>query len=568
MFPAVRGTREMVAAANNFEVEAGYRLLTQGGNAVDAGVAAVLAASVTEQARFGLGGEMPLLLKMQGKPPIAISGIGTAPALATVQAYKMRSPEPWEKPDRMPPIPAQGIKAAILPGALSGLLLALEQHGTKSFADVAAPAIEYADGFPLGEEFAVFIRNGQRILELWPASREFFMPSGSPPSRGEMFREPTLAKTLREMVTVEKKARGNRAKKVRAVHDYFYKGDVAKRISAFSEANGGFIRYNDMQGFRAETDSPRSITYRGYEIYKPGFWSQGPVMLQALAILEGFDLKSMRHNSPEYLHTVVEAVKLAFADRDRHYGDPKFSTIPEQTLLSRQYADERRKLIDSAHASLDHRPGTIEGVPPVSSASSFSAGVVVQDTTCVNVVDRQGNFFSATPSGAWLPSVIAGDTGIPLSTRLQSFVVQDGHPNQLGPGKRPRVTLSPTLVMKDGQPVMAMSTPGGDNQDQAMLQVLLNIIDFGMTPQEAVEAPRFQTEHFYTSFASHEFNPGKLTLESRIPRSTAEKLMELGHRVTIMGDWSNSSAPTVILRNEGILHGGADPRRNRFIFGR
>ncbi len=558
----------MIAAANNFEVEAGYRLLTQGGNAVDAGVAAVLAASVTEQARFGLGGEMPLLLKMQGKPPIAISGIGTAPALATVQAYKTRTAEAWEKPDRMPPIPAQGIKAAILPGALSGLLLALEQHGTKSFGEVAAPAIEYADGFPLGEEFAVFIRNGQRVLELWPASRQFFMPSGAPPSRGEMFREPTLAKTLREMVTVEKKARGNRVKKLRAVHDYFYKGDVAKRISAFSEANGGFIRYNDMQAFRAETDSPRSITYHGYEIYKPGFWTQGPVMLQALAILEGFDLKSMRHNSPEYLHTVVEAVKLAFADRDRHYGDPKFSTIPEQTLLSRQYADERRKLIDPAHASLDHRPGTIDGVPPVSSASSFSAGVVVQDTTCVNVVDRQGNFFSATPSGAWLPSVIAGDTGIPLSTRLQSFVVQDGHPNQLGPGKRPRVTLSPTLVMKDGQPVMAMSTPGGDNQDQAMLQVLLNIIDFGMTPQEAVEAPRFQTEHFYTSFASHEFTPGKLTLESRIPRSTAEKLMELGHRVTIMGDWSNSSAPTVILKNEGILHGGADPRRNRFIFGR
>ena len=180
-----------------------------------------------------------------------------------------------------------------------------------------------------------------------------------------MFREPTLAKTLREMVTVEKKARGDRVKKLRAVHDYFYKGDVAKRISAFSEANGGFIRYNDMQSFRAETDSPRSITYRGYEIYKTGFWTQGPVMLQALAILEGFDLKSMRHNSPEYLHTVVEAVKLAFADRDRHYGDPKFSTIPEQTLLSRQYADERRKLIDPAHASLDHRPGTIEGVPRI-----------------------------------------------------------------------------------------------------------------------------------------------------------------------------------------------------------
>ena len=568
MFPPVRGTREMVAAANNFEVEAGYRLLAQGGNAVDAGVAAVLAAAVTEQARFGLGGEMPLLLKMKGQPVTAISAVGTAPALATIEAYRNRAVEPWEKLNRMPPIPVQGIRAAILPGAFSGLLLALEKHGTKSFAEVAAPAIEYADGFPLGEEFALFIRNGQRILELWPASSQFFMPSGSPPVRGELFREPTLAKTLREMVTVEKKARGKRDRKIRSVHDYFYKGSLAKRFAAFAEANGGYIRYEDMRDFRAESDTPRNFTYRGFEVHKPGFWTQGPVMLQALAILEGFDLKAMGHNSPEYLHTVIEAVKLAFADRDRYYGDPKFSKIPEQELLSREYAERRRKLIDPMQASMEHRPGVINGATPVSSGSAANLGTVVQDTTCVNVVDRFGNFFSATPSGAWLPSVIAGDTGIPFSTRLQSFVVEQGHPNQLAPGKRPRVTLSPTLVTKNGEPVIAMSTPGGDNQDQAMLQVLLNIIDFGMSPQEAVEAPRFQTEHFYSSFAGHDFNPGKLAIEGRIARATADKLTSLGHRVTVTADWSNSSAPTVIWRDNGVLHGGADPRRGRFVFGR
>jgi gamma-glutamyltranspeptidase/glutathione hydrolase len=440
MFPPVRGTREMVAAANNFEVEAGYRLLTSGGNAVDAGVAAVLAAAVTEQARFGLGGEMPLLLKMNGKPPIAISGVGTAPALATVAAYTNRAAEPWERGDRLPPIPTQGIKAAILPGAVGGLLLALEQHGTKSFAEVVAPAIEYADGFPIGEEFVSFIRNGQKVLELWPVSREFFLPGGNVPKRGEVFREPTLAKTLRDMVAVEKKTRGNRVKKIRAVHDYFYKGEIAKKIAAFSEANGGYIRYDDLAKFRAETDTPRSYNFKGYEVQKPGFWTQGPVMLQALAILDGFDLAAMKHNSPEYLHTVIEAVKLAFADRDRHYGDPKFSKVPEQILLSREYAESRRKLIDPNRASLEHRPGTIEGVGPMPSGTA-SASAVVQDTTCVNVVDRQGNFFSATPSGAWLPSVIAGDTGIPLSTRLQSFVVQDGHANQLGAGKRTRDTV-------------------------------------------------------------------------------------------------------------------------------
>ena len=569
MFPPVRGTREMIAAANNFEVEAGYRLLMAGGNAVDAGVAAILAAGITEQQRFGLGGEMPLLLKMQGKPVVTISGVGTAPALATVEAYKERMPEPWERAARMPPIPVQGIRGALVPGALSGLLVALEQYGTKSFAEVVAPAIEYAEGFPLGEEFATFLRRDQPVMELWPTSQAFFFPEGKLTRRGEIFREPALAATLRAMAGVERKTRGNRAKKIRAVHDYFYSGAIAKEIGAFSEANGGYLRYEDMRKFRAEMDTPRSIQYRGYEIYKPGFWSQGPVMLQALAILEGYDLRSMGHNTPEYLHTVVEAVKLAFADRDRHYGDPKFSTIPEQTLLSQAYAAQRRSLIDTARASMEHRPGSFQSSSAIRSGSDQQLGIVVQDTTCVNVVDRNGNFFSATPSGAWLPSVIAGKTGIPLSSRMQAFVLEPGHPNQLAPGKRPRVTLSPTLVMKDGKPVMAMSTPGGDNQDQAMLQVLLNMIDFGMQPQEAVEAPRFQTEHFYASFANHEFVPGKLNVENRVAPETIEQLKALGHVVQASPAWSNSSAPTVIwVSPDGVLHGGADPRRGRFVFGR
>jgi gamma-glutamyltranspeptidase/glutathione hydrolase len=568
MFPPVRGMREMIAAANNFEVEAGYRILSAGGNAVDAGVASILAASVTEQSRFGLGGELPLLLKLKGKPVVAISGVGTAPGLATVEAYRTRSPELWERPGRMTPIPVQGIRAALVPGALSGLLVALEQYGTKSFADVVAPAIEYADGFPLPEEFASFLRRDEPILQLWPTSSQFFLPGGKVTQRGEILREPIYAATLRAMVAVERKARGNRAKKIRAVHDYFYRGVIAKEIAAFSEANGGYLRYGDLQKFRAETDTPRSIKYRGYEIYKPGFWSQGPVMLQALAILEGYDLRAMGHNSPEYLHTVVEAVKLAFADRDRHYGDPKFSAIPEQILLSEAYARERRSLIDPAHASMAHRPGSLQTSTTIRSGSDHQLGVVVQDTTCVNVVDRNGNFFSATPSGAWLPSVIAGKTGIPLSSRMQAFVLEPGHPNQLAPGKRPRVTLSPTMVLKDGQPVMAMSTPGGDNQDQAMLQVLLNIIEFGMPPQEAVEAPRFQSEHFYASFANHEFVPGKLNVENRLQPDTVERLKALGHTVQVSGPWSNSSAPTVIWLSNGVLHGGADPRRGRFIFGR
>jgi gamma-glutamyltranspeptidase/glutathione hydrolase len=565
MFPPVRGTREMVGAANNFQVEAGWRLLAAGGNAVDAGAAAILTAAVTEQSRFGLGGEMPLILKMAGKPPVVISGVGTAPKLATVEFYRNRRPERWEREDRMAPIPAEGILAATAPGMFDGVILALSKYGTKSYCEVAAPAIEAARGFPIGEEYASFIADLEQYLRLWPVSFEFFMPGGRAPRRGEIFATPTLAATLASLCEVEKKARGNRADRLRAVRDEFYKGGIAKKVAAFSEQNGGLLRYEDLAGFRAVEDQPRTFRYRGYEIVKPGFWTQGPVMLQALQILEGFDLRAMGHNSPQYLHTVIEAVKLAFADRDRYYGDPDFSQIPEERLLSVDYAADRRKLIQPDSASLEHRPGSF-GPQLALATQPFDSGAA--DTTCVNVADRFGNVLTATPSGAWLPSVIAGDTGIPLSTRLQSLVMTEGHPNQLAPGKRPRVTLSPTMVLKDGKPWLVMSTPGGDNQDQAMLQVLLNLIEFGMKPQEAVEAPRFQTEHFYSSFAYHEFRPGLVHLESRMEPSTGRALEKMGHRISVRRPWSNGSAPTLIQMENGVLEGGADPRRSRYIFGR
>jgi gamma-glutamyltranspeptidase/glutathione hydrolase len=567
MFPPVRGTREMVGAANNLEVEAGMRMLAQGGNAVDAGVASVLAAAVTEQSRFGLGGEIPILIKLAGKPPVAISGLGVAPAKATREWYANRPAEPWEDPARKSPIPSAGIRSAITPGVFGGLMLALEKYGTMSFSQVVAPAAEYAAAFPIAEEFATFLGNYREIMSLWPASSAFYYPNGSSPKPGDLIHMPALAKTLNDLAAVEKQARGNRVAKIHAVRDEFYEGSIARRIAAFSEANGGLIAYEDLAKWSAEEDQPRSTMYRGYEIHKPGFWTQGPVMIEALNILEGFDLKAMGHNSPRYLHTVVETVKLAFADRDRYYGDPKFSQIPESVLLSKEYAAERRKLIDPNRASMESRPGDLAPKPPMPTAGTGQSDA--KDTTCVNAFDRWGNAFSATPSGAWLPSVIAGDTGIPLSERMESFVLDPGHPNELRPGKRPRVTLSPTLVTRDGEFAFELSTPGGDNQDQALLQVLLNIVEFGMGPQEAVEAPRFQTEHFYASFAFHEFHPGALSLESRIRAETAEELKGLGHMVRRTGDWSNSSAPTVILKaSDGVIHGGADPRRARFIFGR
>ena len=566
MFPPVRGLHEMVGAANNFEVDAGMRILAQGGNAVDAGVATVLAAGVTEQDHFALGGEVPILVKVAGKPPMAISGIGTAPQGATVAFYEARRREPWEEPNHMPPIPVQGILAAPVPGVMDGLLLALDHFGTMSFAQVAAPAIEDADGFPATEVLADYIRGTQPLLALWPSSRDFFMPGGHLVRRGEIIRMPTLANTLRTLVNAEGSAHGDRSARLAAVRDCYYKGPIGRQIGDFSRQHGGLIAYEDLAGFHGEIDTPRSTTYRGYQIYKPGFWTQGPVMIEILNLLEGFDLRAMGHNSPAYIHAVVEAMKLGFADRDRYYGDPKFSKIPEEKLLSKEYAAERRKLIDPNHASLEHRPGAFGGLLPLPTTTEST--IAARDTTCVNVVDRERNMFSATPSGGWLPSVIAGDTGLGLSERMQTFVLTPGHPNQLHPGKRPRVTLSPTLVLKDGQPFLALSTPGGDVQDQTLLQVLLNIIEFGMSPQEAIEAPRFNSEHMYASFDFHGFFPGKLDVEHRVPAATIERLTAMGHKVTVIGDWGNLSAPTAIRISDGVLHGGADPRRSRFIYGR
>jgi len=569
MFPEVRSMHDMVGGGNNFVVEAGLRLMDEGGNAVDAGVAATFAAAVTEEDHFSMGGEMPLLVKMSGKPVEVVSGVGTAPMKATTQFFKSRKPEPWETPERTPVIPSQGILATTSPGVVDGLLLALEKYGTKSFAQTVQPALDLADGFPTTEVLAQTLVRGEAMMRRWPTSINFFFTiDGRLPKAGQVFRQPQLAATLRGMVEAEKRARGSRIKKIDAVRDYFYRGPVARKMGEFSEAHGGLLTYSDIASFHAEIDMPRSVSYRGYEIVKPGFWTQGPVLLEMLNLLESYDLKAMKYNSPEYLHTVVEAAKLAFADRDRFYGDPKFSKIPEEILLSKSYAAERRKLIDPAHASMESRPGDIPSAEPVTMPSGNMASLDVRDTTCVNVVDRAGNVYSATPSGAWLPALMAGDTGIAYGIRLQSLVTIPGHPNELKGGKRPRVTLSPTIILKDGRPIYALSTPGADNQDQALLQVILNLIEFDMTAQQAVEAPRFQTEHFYSSFAMHEFVPGRLNLEARIPKATADKLASLGHIVTVTGEWSNMSAPTVIKISNGVLEGGADPRRARFIFGK
>jgi gamma-glutamyltranspeptidase / glutathione hydrolase len=589
--PVARGRRGVVAGGHPLSVEAGMRMLQRGGNAVDAGVATILAASVIEFSHFSFGGEVPILIKMSGSSRTnrgvnttgvaVIEGMGTAPAKATREFFVNRSKEatasdrPTMAGAASGVIPSTGPLSATVPAVLDACVVALDQFGTKSLAEVMQPAIELADGFPLDELRVDYIKTRGPVFSKWPDAKRIFLPKGQTPKVGDVFVQADLARTLRAIVAAEKRNAGKgRHAALMAARDYFYRGPVGKRIGDYMQANGGLIAASDLAGWRATVGAPTRGNYRGYEIYKTGFWAAGPMLIQVLNLLEAYDLKKLGHNSPEYIHTVTEALKLGFADRDRFYGDPKFVKIPTEQLLSKSYAAMRRNLIEKERASLAQRPGDPANMKPLLASAatiSYNAAPVPEllkanDTTCVNVIDKDGNMFSATPSGAWLPAVVAGDTGVLMGQRLQSALTDPSSPNVVAPGKRPRITLTPTLILKDGQPFMILSTPGGDNQDQALLQVLLNIIEFGMSPQEAVEAPRFDTQHYISSFDNHEFRAGLLNLEARIPADVSSALSSRGHKINMQAAWGTGSAPTVIVYDvkSGVISGGADPRRGRY----
>jgi gamma-glutamyltranspeptidase / glutathione hydrolase len=580
--PVVRGKRGVVAGGQPLSVEAGLRIFQHGGNAVDAGVATILAASVIEFSHFSFGGEVPILIKLKGQKVVVIEGMGQAPMKATREFFVNRALS-----DAMPGsaavkktglIPSTGPLSATVPAVLDACVTALDQFGTKTLAEVMEPAIQLADGFPIDELRVQYIKTRAPIFAQWEPAKRVFLPGGEVPKVGDIFVQADLARTLREIVRAERLAsrgtRNNRHAGLMAARDYFYRGPIARRIGDYMQANGGLIAADDFAKFAAKVGQPVVTEYRGYQVFKAGFWTQGPAMIETLNMLEGFDLKKMGHNSPAYIHTLAEALKLALADRDRYYGDPNFVKIPTTELLSKEYAALRRPLIDERHASLAQQPGDpmnmkavlASAVQTVGRASALPEIERANDTTCVNVVDKDGNMFSATPSGAWLPAVVAGDTGVLMGQRLQSSLTDANSPNVVAPGKRPRITLTPTLVLKGGEPFMVLSTPGGDNQDQALLQVLLNIIEFGMNPQEAVEAPRFDTQHYVSSFDDHEFVPGSLNVESRVGLKTVQELSQKGHKVKVQGEWGTLSAPTVITYDPktGVAAAGADPRRSRY----
>ncbi len=580
--PEFPGSRAVVAAGRTYTAEAGAELITQGGTAIDAGIASVFAAAVVEISHFGLGGEAPMVIYLaKTREVVVVNGQGTAPKAATPAAFAGRTS-----------IPANGPLAATIPAVVDAASLALAKYGTKSLGDVLAPAIRLADGFPMYEFLTRFLASERKGCEPYADTMRTYYPEGRVTRAGEIFRQPNLARTLRMLVAAEAaalKAGATREAAITAARDAFYTGDFARRLAAAVQAAGGMMTDADLAGYRSKIEQPVSVSYRGYTVHKAGPWNQSPVLLQTLNLLEGFDLRAMGHLSADSIHAMTEAMKLAYADRDRYYGDPDFVKVPIAGLLSKAYAKERHALIDMRRASVEQRPGnpapfesdtTAQASGPPDKSGGYvpsidphltRVGVTGEsgDTTAIEVVDSEGNLFSATPSSGWLlgGAFIAGDTGVPMSNRMQAFRLEPDSPNIVAPGKRPRTTLTPTIVTKDGAPVLAIGTPGGDSQDQQILQVLVNVIDFGMPLQAAVDSARFNTLSIQSSFGEHRIEPGVLEVERGVPEAVRADLIDRGHRLRL---YPVASYPTGIVAAgvdpaTGKLRGAADVRRERSV---
>jgi gamma-glutamyltranspeptidase/glutathione hydrolase len=566
--PTLMGTRGMIATEHYLSAEAGMRMLHAGGNAFDAAVAATLAEGVLNPHMHTFGGEISALVyHAREKQVFSINGDTVAPKAANID---------WFRRNEMNLIPFNGVLAAGPCAAPDALLSVLERLGTLSFTEVVEPALELAEGgFPLHKalrgpapaymltDFSI-VGNAENFRKHWPSSAKVYLPGGRLLDVGEVLKNPDLGRTFRRLIDAESKGKSQgREHGLAAARETFYKGEIAQIIAAHARERGGFLAAEDFANFRCKIESPVVLNYRGYDVYKCGPWSQGPVFLQQLAILEGYDLKGLGHNSADYVHTIAETTKLAFADREQYYGDPDFIDVPLAGLLSKEYAANRRMLIDPRRASRDQRPGNPRtGAALLQGEEIFAARNWGPGTVYVTVVDKERNMASFTPSGAWIPSspVIEG-IGFPLGTRVQTFYLDPRHPNALVPGKRPRTTLTPTLVLKNGAPCMVFGTPGGDQQDQWTLQFFLNVVEFGMPVQDAIEAPRFSSAHFPSSFYPHNAVPGLLRIEERVPYEIRRELEARGHKLDVKEDWSEGDVLGICVDLErGVLHGGADPR--------
>ncbi|GLU49974.1 gamma-glutamyltransferase family protein [Nocardiopsis ansamitocini] len=584
--PELRGTQGAVSSTHWLASATGMAMLDRGGNAFDAAVAAAFVIQVVEPHLNGPGGDVPIMVYDAAAEQVSVvCGQGPMPAAATPDAFRERG---------LDAVPGSGLLAACVPGAFGAWLRVLRDYGQLRLHDVLAPAIGYAeDGYPLLPKAAEMIAVMAPLFrDEWSESGRTYLNNGSAPKAGARMRNPALARTFGLLLNEARSATGNREGQIDAAISAFYDGFVAEAIDTFMRTgafadstgrrNGGLLTGDDMAGWRASVEAPATVDYRGYLVHKPGPWSQGPVFLQQLALLEGFDLAGMGFGSADHLHTVAEAAKLAFADREAWYGDPLKADVPLAGLLDRAYAKQRRALIgDRASGVL--RPGSPDGrsawIPPVLQTRPGHEGpdwqaqlgngipTVLQrtaakgDTCCVSATDSDGNMVVATPSGGWLKSspVVPG-LGFPLGTRGQMAWLVENHNNSLAPGKRPRTTLSPTLVLRDGRPHLAFGTPGGDQQDQWTLNFFVNHVDFGLGPQAAVERPTFHTEHPPTSFTPRRTQPRVLVVEDDFPPETIAELQRRGHEIVVAASGSLSKVCATGPDADGGVLAAASPR--------
>ena len=566
---SIMGTRHVVSAGHYLAAHAGFQILEAGGNAIDAGVAAGIAIGVLQTDKVNFGGVAPqIIYTARDRKVHCIDGLGVWPKAVTPDYFIKRHGGK---------IPA-GVERCVVPAAPDAWITALANFGTMSFGEVAAAATRFArDGFPMYPLMSQFIKDNREVYAHWPSSRKVFLPRGRPPETGEVFVQADLGRTLQYLADVEKRVARRKGRKagLKAARDAFYKGDIARTVTKFIEKEGGLMRYEDFAAFSVKFEKTVRTRYDGIDLHACGPWSQGPVLPMTLNILKHFDLKSMGHNSTDYIHVVTEAFKMAFADRHNHFGDPNFINVPIAGLMSDRYAVWRRSLI-SAEKAWDGMPPagdprTLSEIPnrwmpEPQSAEAPGPG----DTSYLCVIDKDGNAFSCTPSDGSDKTPIIPQVGILCSGRGTQSWADPTHPSSVAAGKRPRLTPNPALAFKNGRVYMPFGTPGGDVQTQAMLQVFLNINAFGMAPQEAVEAPRFANYSYPGSFEPHPYFPGRLYLESRIDKSAGDELASRGHRVYWWDEstWLAGSVCTIVADHKnGVLHGGADPRRPAYVLG-
>jgi len=572
--PTLAGYGGAVSAGHYLAAQAGQQLLADGGNAADAACATGFALQVLEPHMNGPAGEVPILFYSGADDRVfAISGQGTAPAAATLDAMRAKVGDL---------VPGDGVAAATVPAALDAWCLLLERFGTRTLEEVLTPARDLAGrGFPMYPFLHSILRFFEsRFRDEWPTTGEVYLPLRNV---GERQTNPALARLFDDLIGAERGGTGGRETRIRAARDAFYKGRPAEAIERFvrqplrdgsGHENVGFLTADDLAAYEGRVEEPLSAAYRGTRVWKCGPWTQGPVFLQQLRLLEGFDLGSLGHNSAEALHLWLECAKLAFADREACYADPLFEKVPIDELLSDSYTERRRSLIDPERASLELRPGLgelPEGWPRVAAPRAMAAAEPQalaalrgrNDTTQLDCADRFGNLVAATPSGAWIPSSpVIPELGFPIGTRAQMFSLDPRHPNALVPGKRPRTTLTPSLArLADGR-MLAFGTPGGDQQDLWTIQMFLNVVDFGMRDlQEAIDAPTLHSRHMPSSFFPREAEPGAVSAEARLPEAVLADLEARGHRVDRSGPWEHGRVLAVARNPEsGLVEAAASPR--------